>query len=83
MQPAVAGQHGARIERQLAAVQIAEAAAGFAHDHRERGDIENVDVGLDDGIELAGGEVVVMDEIAVAADAMQLRDQAPEFSPLL
>ena len=36
------GEHGRGLEPDFAALQIRERAAGFAHDHRERGDVEDV-----------------------------------------
>ena len=50
-----------------AAGEVGEASAGFAHDHRERRDVEDVDVRLDHHIQRAAREQVVMHEIAVAA----------------
>src|SRR6185437_8291720 len=75
MQAAVGREYRRRIERHILARQVGEGAAGFAHDDRQGGDVEDVDVGLDDDIEGASRQEMVMDEVAVAADAADAADQ--------
>ncbi len=51
MQQAVRRKHARRLEPDLGPLQIRKRAAGFPHDHGERGDVENVHVRLDHDIE--------------------------------
>src|SRR6185369_8880486 len=74
-------QDTSSIERQLATSQIGTYATGLTHDHRKRGNIEYVHVGLDHEVEAAAREQVIMQEIAVAADAPAAADQLAERIP--
>ena len=73
MQRAVGGEHAAGREPDRAALEIGEDAARLAHDHRERGDVEDVDVGLDHHVERAACQQVVVHEVAVAAAVVDAR----------
>ncbi len=42
-----------RVQRHRAPVEVGEAAAGLAHDHRQRGDVEDVHVGLHHRVDAA------------------------------
>ena len=61
--------------------QIGERAAGLAHDDGQRRDVEDIDVRLDHRIERAAREQVVVQEIAIAAQAIDAPDQRAEARP--
>ncbi len=75
MQGRHGGQHGAGVERQRSAIEFAEHGTSFAHDHGQRGDVEDVHVRPDDRIDGAAQQVVLMHEIAVAACSFGAADQ--------
>jgi hypothetical protein len=56
MQPAVAREHGRRAQSQFAACEIRKRTPGLAHDDGQRGDVEDIDVRLDDRLERAARE---------------------------
>ncbi len=60
--------------------EVAEHAAGLAHDHRQRGDVQDVHVRLDHQVQAAPRQQVVVAEIAVAADAVAVADQPASAS---
>ena len=53
VQRGVSGQHRGRVQPDIATGEVGEAATGLAHDDREGGDVEDVDIGLDHRIERA------------------------------
>src|SRR6185437_13881456 len=75
------GQHTARRQRQGRTGQIGHGAAGLPHDHGQRGNVQDVDVGFDHDVERATRQQVVVTEVAVAARAVHLVDQAAERLP--
>ena len=75
VQRAVAGQHARGRQPHLPAGKVGEGAAGLAHDDGQRGDVQDVHVGLDDHIQRAARQQVVVHEVPVAADAADAADQ--------
>ena len=53
-------------------------AAGLLDDHRQRRDVQDVHVRFDDGVDLAGGQAVVVIIVAVSPRAVGARHDAPE-----
>ena len=59
MKPRGGGQHRAGVEPRLTAVEIGENATGLGNDDIERGDVEDIDIGFDDRVQLTGSEAMV------------------------
>src|SRR4029079_6867590 len=74
-------QYAGRIQRQLAPREIRKHTASLAHDHGECRDVEDVDVGLDDEVDAAACEQMIVVEVAVAARAAAALDQARQRAP--
>src|SRR6185503_21068424 len=75
VQRAVRGEDAFRAEANRLALEVRHATARLLDDHGERRDVEHVDVRLEDGVDLAGGEQGVVQEVAKAADSVDARDQ--------
>ena len=56
MQPGIRCQYGSGPQRNGIAVEIGKVTAGFGHDNRQGSNIEDIDVGLDNGFDLARRE---------------------------
>ena len=52
------------------------------YDHRTRCNIENIDVRLHHRVDASRGEQVIMQKIAIAADAIQFRNHLTKGRPL-
>ena len=81
MQPPVGREQVGGRERHRLALEVGDFPARLLDDHRERGDVEDVEVGLDHRVDLAGSEQVVVQEVAVATDAAKLRDDPAVAAP--
>ena len=81
MQRPVGREHAGRAEPDLCSVEIREAPARLAHEHGERSDVENVDVRLDDHIERAARQQVVVQKITVTAQTIDAADQRAKSRP--
>lgn len=68
------GQCIAGLQTDRPAIKIGEYTTGFAHDHHQRGDIEDVEVRFDDQIDRTARQQVVVQEVAIAADAANAPD---------
>src|SRR5579875_1644379 len=69
---AVGGEDLARVERELRAVEVADAAAGFFDEQVAGGGVPGVQVELPEGFKAAGGDVGEVDSRrAGAADAVR------------
>src|SRR6185437_1828903 len=75
------GQHTARRQRQGRTGQIGHGAAGLPHDHGQRGNVQDIDVGFDHDVERAARQQVVVTEIAVTARAVHFTYEAAERLP--
>src|SRR5690242_2059988 len=82
MQQPVGRKHTRGRESDLAIVEIGEFATRLAHDDGERSDVENVDIGLDDDIQRAARQQVVVHEVAVAAHPTDTREERTEAVPM-
>ena len=69
-------------QRDGRSAKVREAAAGLGHDRDARGDVEDIHVRFDHRVDLAGREQVVVQEIAVAADAIHPRHELAIARPL-
>ena len=76
MQPAVGREHRSRLQRDRRAVEIGESPARLGDDRGAGGDVEDVHVRFDHRIDLAGRQQMIVQEIAVAADAIRPRPRA-------
>ncbi len=74
-------EYAGRVERQFAPVDVAENSARLPHDYRERSDVEDVDVRFHDQIDATARQQVVMQKIAIAADAAAAADQLAKDIP--
>jgi len=81
MQRRGAGQHTRRVQIQFRARQISECATGLAHNHGQCRNIENIDVRLDHQIDAAAREQMIVQKIAIAAEASAAADQIAKHIP--
>ena len=81
MQGRIGREHGARFQTNLVAIKVGEYAAGFFDNHRQRRNIEDIDVGFDDGLDLARCQQVVVIKVAVTTDTVGVGNDLPELRP--
>src|SRR5690606_2354903 len=82
MQNLIGGQNRRRLETDRLAFEIAEFPASGFDDDRKGGDVEDVHVGFDDDVDLARRQQMVVQEIAIAANAARARDELSVGTPL-
>ncbi len=63
------------------AIEVGKNTTSLGDDDVQRRDIEDIDIGFDHRIQLAGGQAVVVIVIAITAGAVGFCQYAPERSP--
>src|SRR5699024_12789654 len=76
-------QHGGGVQADIATVKVGDAAAGLAHQHHQRGNIETIDVGFQLDVLDAVDQAMVGIEIDVAPSTRGAHQQDAKLtSPL-
>ena len=82
MQPRCGGQYRSGIQVYRLTLQVREHTSGLRDDHVERSDVQDVYIGLDDCIQLTGGQAVIVIIIAVATYSVDRGSDSAQICPL-